>query len=114
MKLVNQHQSNWDDHTLFAIRTSKQKSTKYTPFEMFSRYLSTCSSLAGVNYNRKAKLLAELEICSSNPDNSNSNPEDHNQEEDLEAQLDDRMQTLIAIRQKMFADAESNIKDAQS
>ena len=42
VKQVNDHQSNWDvflDPALFAIRTSKQKSTKYTPFElMFNRY----------------------------------------------------------------------------
>ena len=42
MKQVNDHQNNWDellDHALFAFRTSKQKSTKYTPFElMFNRY----------------------------------------------------------------------------
>lgn len=41
LKLVNDQQNNWDDlldPTLFAIRTSRQKSTKYTPFElMFNR-----------------------------------------------------------------------------
>lgn len=41
LKLVNDHQNNWDDllhPALFAIRTSRQKSTKYTPFElMFNR-----------------------------------------------------------------------------
>lgn len=45
MKQVNDHQNNWDellDPALFAIRTSKQKSTKYTPFElMFNRYDTT-------------------------------------------------------------------------
>ncbi len=43
LKLVNHHQNNWDellDPALFAIRTSRQKSTKYTPFEvMFNRYI---------------------------------------------------------------------------
>ena len=37
LKLINDRQDNWDvllDPTLFAIRTSKQQSTKYTPFEM--------------------------------------------------------------------------------
>ena len=41
LKVVNDHQNNWDellDPVLFAIRTSRQKSTKYTPFEiMFNR-----------------------------------------------------------------------------
>ena len=45
LKLVNEHQNDWDDlldATLFAIRTSKQKSTKYTPFEMmFNRYVAS-------------------------------------------------------------------------
>lgn len=37
LKMVNDHQNDWDDYLdpiLFAIRTSKQKSTGYTPFEM--------------------------------------------------------------------------------
>lgn len=56
LKLVNEYQNNWDDlldTTLFAIRTSKQKSTKYTPFEMmFNRYLQchvNRGTLASVN-----------------------------------------------------------------
>ena len=42
LKMVNEHQNNWDDFLdpiLFAIRTSKHKSTGYTPFEMmFKRF----------------------------------------------------------------------------
>ena len=37
LKVVNEEQSDWDkylDPILFAYRTSKQKSTKYTPYEM--------------------------------------------------------------------------------
>lgn len=37
LKVVNENQSNWDtflDPILFSIRTSKHKSTGYTPFEM--------------------------------------------------------------------------------
>ena len=37
IKLVNQEQDNWDeyiDSVLFAYRTSKQKSTNCTPFEL--------------------------------------------------------------------------------
>lgn len=47
---------------------------------------------------RKANLLAELEISSLKPDNSNS--DDHNPEEHLEDQPDDRMQKIIAIFKK--------------
>ena len=57
-------------------------------------------------FSRKAKLLAELEISSS--------PDDQILEEDLEAQVEDRMQKMIAFRQKIFTDAETNIKDAQA
>lgn len=43
LKIVNNHQNDWDDHldsVLFAIRTSRHKSTGYTPFEiMFKRYV---------------------------------------------------------------------------
>lgn len=37
VKLVNEQQNNWDDYidgVLFAYRTSKQKSSKITPFEL--------------------------------------------------------------------------------
>lgn len=37
LKVVNQEQSDWDtylDAVLFAYRTSKQKSTKFSPFQM--------------------------------------------------------------------------------
>ena len=37
LKVVNDHQNNWDvylDPILFSIRTSKHKSTGFTPFEM--------------------------------------------------------------------------------
>lgn len=37
LKIVRDNQSNWDDlldPALFAIRTSRQKSTKFTPFQM--------------------------------------------------------------------------------
>ncbi len=40
LKVVNEQQSDWDnylDPILFAYRTSKQKSTKYSPFEMAFR-----------------------------------------------------------------------------
>ena len=43
LKLVNKQQDNWDefiDGVLFAYRTSKQKSTQFTPFElMYCRYV---------------------------------------------------------------------------
>ena len=61
---------------------------------------------------RKAKLLVELEISSSNTSDNDS--DNHDLEEDLEAQVDEKMQKMIAVHQKMFSDAENNIKDAQA
>ena len=46
LKLINEHQDNWDellDSALFSIRTSKQKSTKYTPFEIMFK-IGLCNS----------------------------------------------------------------------
>ena len=43
VKLVNKNQDDWDEYidgVLFAYRTSRQKSTKFTPFEiMYCRYV---------------------------------------------------------------------------
>lgn len=60
LKLVNKQQNNWDefiDGVLFAYRTSKQKSTQFTPFElMYCRcvaqllYMSHCPSLGSTTY----------------------------------------------------------------
>ena len=45
MKFINEKQNNWDeklDGILFAYRTSQQKSTGVTPFElMYCRYVYT-------------------------------------------------------------------------
>ena len=45
VKLVNNNQDDWDellDGVLFAYRTSRQKSTKFSPFElMYCRYYIT-------------------------------------------------------------------------
>lgn len=118
LKLVNDHQNNWDellDPALFAIRTSRQKSTKYTPFEtMFNRCINikyiTHTKFSYVTYDIPSvtKLLAELEITPSIFESHN--PE----EEECEKALDDKMQKMIAVHEKMFMDAASNIKDAQA
>ena len=55
LKFVNESEDNWDmliDSILFAYRTSKHDSTKYTPFYLM--------------YNREARLPIDVEI-SSNP-----------------------------------------------
>ncbi len=62
--------------------------------------------------NRKAKLLAELEVAELEV--APSTLDSHNPGEDFEAALDDRMQKMIAVREKMFTSAASNIKDAQT
>ena len=54
---------------------------------------------------RKPKLLAELEVSSLAA---------HNPEDDFEAALDDKMQKMIPVREKMFADAGSNTEATQA
>lgn len=54
IKLVNDHQNNWDDFldpALFAIRTSKQKSTKCTPFEMMFNRCIHCFSFRKIIFD---------------------------------------------------------------
>ena len=60
LKLVNKQQNNWDEFingVLLAYRTSKQKSTQFTPFElMYCRcvaqllYMPHCPSLGSTTY----------------------------------------------------------------
>ena len=68
---------------------------------MFNRLVCIGYTLVPIlclQYPRKAKLLAELEISSTTEHNYSDN---HDLEEDLEVQLDEEMQ-MIAVRQKMF------------
>lgn len=57
--------------------------------------------------HKKPKLPLELEAASSNADHVP-------QEENVEAAMDETMQKMVAIREKLKASAAQNIKDAQA
>ena len=72
------------------------------------------SLLTTIIIPRKAKLLVELEISAPNTTVGDNGSDNHRLEEDLECELDKRMQEMITVHERMFSDAESNIKDAQA
>ena len=109
IKLCKDHQNNWDQHldsVLFAIRTSKQKSTGYIPFElMYSRYaMKWLSSVIFLLFSRKAVLPVELHF---------------NQKVDVESEdqgaysIEQKIEKLVSVREKVFSSAAKNIERAQ-
>ena len=71
LKLVNKQQNNWDEFiggVLFAYRTSKQKSTQFTPFElMYCRCVAHLFLFATLLYMPHCPSLgSEQETSSSN------------------------------------------------
>uniref|UniRef100_A0A1X7T9K1 Integrase catalytic domain-containing protein n=1 Tax=Amphimedon queenslandica TaxID=400682 RepID=A0A1X7T9K1_AMPQE len=83
----------WDSllpSVLFAIRTSVQKSTKYTPFQLM--------------FNRQPVLPIELELKGqlSNADETN-----------FSIDIDDVVSRMTELRQRIFQSASQNIDDAQ-
>ena len=88
--MTGEHQDDWDNFlepVLFGIRTSVQESTKYTPFYLM--------------HGREARLPLEVEKSEVVSD---------------VAQLGDVQDTidrLTALREKMFPDASKNIESAQ-
>ena len=66
LKLVNEEQNNWDqyiDSVLFAYRTSKQSSSKYTPFRLMSgiAFLLTLQSASKMIWRKKIALAVMTE-----------------------------------------------------
>ena len=87
-RLVNEHQTNWDeliDDVLFAYRTSRQDSTKYTPFFLM--------------HGREARLPIDVQL--SVKDQSDTSDIDH------------KVTQLIEIRSKAHLSALNNISKAQ-
>ncbi len=125
MKLVDKEQDNWDeflDGVLFAYRTSVQKSTQFTPFElMYCRYvlhticcalyysesLMLWSQLIVIHLpciGRKPVLPIERELLNE------STPEgDDNWEDDV----DEYCEELVKLRKDLYGRAYKNIKIAQ-
>ena len=90
-KLVNDNHDDWDqliDNVLFAYRTSKQDSTKYTPFFLM--------------YGREAKLPIDVELMKQ-PENGQTNLED----------LDEKIAKLIDLQKRVHDRAYENIAKAQ-
>ena len=93
LKLVNVNKDNWDlliDPVLFAYRTSKHDSTKYTPFFMM--------------YKREAKLPIELAIP-SRPEEGESTTH--------ELSLDETIEHMTKLKNEIKSKASSNIEKAQ-
>ncbi len=115
--MVIDHQNNWDDlldPALFSIRTSRQKSTKYTPFElMFNRHVLCCASFYMIQFSsfllytsRKATLLL--------PPSEEEAPMPSDEElDDYGVHVEDVMTRMAAVREEMFSKAAVNITDAQ-
>ena len=89
-KLVNDHQDDWDellDNILFAYQTSRQDSTKCTPFLLM--------------YGCEAQLPIAL---------TRVQPEDESQELDFELKLE----RMLELQKKLHDQAYANIEKAQA
>ena len=90
-KLVNENQDDWDqllDNVLFAYRTSRQASTKYTPFFLM--------------YGREARLPIDITL-------TDSKREDNTQE----LTLDEKVGKMIEFQKKIHDQARDNVLKAQ-
>lgn len=116
VKVVKENQTDWDeklDGVLFAYRTSKQKSTKLSPFElMHCRYiwlyvvvfvLRVCAIMRFILFHsyRKAVLPIEIEVSVSDSEC-----------EDV-PNLDEYTEQLNKLRDELFTKAKENIKAAR-
>ena len=111
IKLCNDHQNNWDQHldsVLFAIRTSKQKSTGYTPFELMYRYAMKWLSCVIIEifllFSRKAVLPVELHF--------NQKVDDELEDQGAYS-IEQKIEKLVNLREKVFSSAAKNIERAQ-
>ena len=113
IKLVNREQDNWDEYidgVLFAYRTSKQKSTQCTPFElMYCRYFTNIIILNThyICYYRKPILPIEKEVIFNEDMDCKS---DENEIEDI----DGYTEKMMKLKKSLFSKANNNIKDSQA
>lgn len=97
VKFVKSNQTDWDeklDGVLFAYRTSQQKSTSHTPFELM--------------YCRKPVL--PIEIAMTNHQTSGDDDDDSSRDD---ANIECYMKEMVTMRDELFDDAKSNITQAQ-
>ncbi len=98
-KVVNDQQDDWDqlvDNVLFAYRTSRQGSTKFTPFYLM--------------YGREAKL--PIDTCISLQSGDAASDEEAEQQT-VELSLEDKITKLTEVQKKVHDVARKNIKKAQ-
>jgi len=88
-KLVNDKQDDWDDlidEVLFAYRTSRQNTTKFTPFFIMN--------------NREAKLPIEASLCAS-------------KEVVVSNNIDEKIAMFVERKNQFHHQVKDNIKKAQ-
>lgn len=91
-KLVNEHQDDWDttlDEIIFAYRTSRHVSTKFTPSLLM--------------YGREMRLPIEVTTSCSSSDKSTQST----------VSFEEKIQQLLDIRKQVHDKAFANIKKAQ-
>ena len=94
VKVINENQNDWDLHIdpiLFAYRTSKNDTTKFSPFYLM--------------FSRQPKLPIELEI----PINGSQ----QSAVADAEPSFEEKVKKMLKIRRSIKAEAMANIEKAQ-
>ena len=89
-KMVNEHQNNWDDlldNILFAYRTSRQASTKCTPFLLM--------------FGREARLPIDLTRVK------------HAKEQQEELSFTEKLEKMLDMQKSLHDQARQNIQEAQ-
>jgi len=100
VKFVNENQNDWDVHIksiLFAYRTSKNDSTKFTPFELM--------------FGRAPVLPIEMAI-KSKPSSTDSDSLSGT-DEDASSDFDEKVRIMMHVRDQVKAQAMQNINKAQ-
>ena len=111
VKFVNNNQTDWDeklDGFLFAYRTSQQKSSSYTPFELMYCRLANAVVMTVfiiiMYVFSKAILPIEMELK-----DSQSSEDSHEEEPNLEPYV----KKMVMMRDNIFANAKENIISSQ-
>lgn len=113
LKLVQKEQNDWDEYldgVLFAYRTSKQKSSQATPFEiMYCRFAIKSNALYRLLFillcilHRKVVLPLELEYLPDNDSDTSLG----------EGDVEDYVLKLTDLKKEIYKRAHDNIKKSQ-
>jgi hypothetical protein len=96
MKVINQDQDNWEDNldsVLFCYRSSKNDSTKYSPFYLM--------------YGREPKLPIEMKMEGNAPRGNQA------QNDGEEVSMDEKVQQLLKLKKSVHDVVVQNIEKAQ-